>query len=188
MSRTNAEFYNTKIKGKTRETLHLVKSSDQLANQIKKINIQEFKEVENQLIDLKFNMINVRILIRWILVLWTGAFIDEQVELAVKCKTRKIVGSNTHGGNKRKGLAKLLEKIISDGKLRGVVVKTMSLLFYQLVGQKLITAIIDTSPALLNLNMTEVISKEFPNIKQLKDSYKKLGGAEVVEKFNVDSK
>ena len=64
MSRTNAEFYNTKIKGKTRETLHLVKSSDQLANQIKKINIQEFKEVENQLIDLKFNMINVRILIR----------------------------------------------------------------------------------------------------------------------------
>ena len=49
MSRTNAEFYNTKIKGKTRETLHLVKSSDQLPNQIKKIKIQEFKEVENQL-------------------------------------------------------------------------------------------------------------------------------------------
>ena len=59
MLRTIAEFYNTKIKGKTRETLHLVKSSDQLANQIKKINIQEFKEVENQLIDLK-----VRIFIR----------------------------------------------------------------------------------------------------------------------------
>jgi hypothetical protein len=64
MLRTIAEFYNTKIKGKIRETLHLLKSSDQLANQIKKINIQEFKEVENQLIDLKFNMINVRILIR----------------------------------------------------------------------------------------------------------------------------
>lgn len=59
MLRTIAEFQNTKIKGKTRETLHLVKSSDQLANQIKKINIQEFKEVENQLIDLK-----VRIFIR----------------------------------------------------------------------------------------------------------------------------
>ena len=49
MSRKNAEFYNTKIKDKIRETLHLVKSSDQLANQIKKINIREFKEVENQL-------------------------------------------------------------------------------------------------------------------------------------------
>jgi hypothetical protein len=64
----------------------------------------------------------------------------------------------------------------------------MSLVLYQLAGQKLITAIIDTSPALLNLNMAEVTSKGFPNIKQLKDVYKKLGGAEVVESFNVDLK
>jgi CRISPR/Cas system-associated protein endoribonuclease Cas2 len=106
----------------------------------------------------------------------------------VKRKNRKIADSNTHGGNKRKALAKLLEKIISDGKLRGVVVSTMSLVLYQLAGQKLITAIIDTSPALLNLNMAEVTSKGFPNIKQLKDVYKKLGGAEVVESFNVDLK
>lgn len=44
-----------------------------------------------------------------------------RLELAVKLKTRQIAGSNIHGVNKRKGLAKLLEKIISDGKLRGVI-------------------------------------------------------------------
>jgi hypothetical protein len=50
-----------------------------------------------------------------------------RLELEVKLKTRQIAGSNIHGGNKRKGLAKLLEKIISDGKLRGVIVSTISL-------------------------------------------------------------
>jgi hypothetical protein len=64
----------------------------------------------------------------------------------------------------------------------------MSLVFYQLAGQKLITMIIDLRPVLLNLNITEIISKRFPSIKQLKDGSKKLGGAEVVETFNVDLK
>ena len=133
-------------------------------------------------------MINLRILIRQILVLWTGAFIGEQVELAFKRKNRKISRSNTHGGNKRKALVKLLEKIISDGKLRGVVASTMSLVVYELAGHKFITAIINPIPALLNLNMTEVTNKGFPNITQQKDGYEKLGGAEVVEAFNLDSK
>jgi len=69
----------------------------------------------------------------------------------VKRKNRKIADSNTHGGNKRKALAKLLEKIISDGKLRGVVASSMSLILYEFAGPK-------------------------------------LGGAEVVEGFNLDSK
>lgn len=64
----------------------------------------------------------------------------------------------------------------------------MSLVFYQLAGQKFITMIIDIRPVLLNLNITEIISKRFPSIKQLKDGSKKLGGAEVVETFNVDLK
>jgi hypothetical protein len=64
----------------------------------------------------------------------------------------------------------------------------MSLVFYQLAGQKLITMIIDIRPALLNRNITEIRSKRFSTIKQLKDGYKKLGGAEVVETFNVDLK
>jgi hypothetical protein len=84
--------------------------------------------------------------------------------LAVKRKNRKIAGSNNHGGNKRKVLAKLLEKIIFNGKLRGVVASSMSLVLYEIAGQKFITAVIDTSPALLNLNITKVTSKGFPNI------------------------
>lgn len=114
---------------------------------------------------MKFNSRNVPIFSRWSLVLWPGFFLDEQGELGVTRKTRKIVGSNTHGGKKRKRVAKLLEKIISDGKLRGVVVSTISLVLSQLAGQKLITAIMDVIPIFLNLNMTEVTSKKFPNIK-----------------------
>jgi hypothetical protein len=86
-------------------------------------------------------------------------FIDKQVELSVKRKNRKIAGSNNHGGNKRKALAKLLEKIISDGKLRGVVASSMSLVLYEITGQKFINRVTDTSPALLNLNMTQATSK-----------------------------
>jgi hypothetical protein len=57
-------------------------------------------------------------------------------------------------------VAKLLEKIISDGKLRGVVVSTISLVLSQLAEQKLITAIMDVIPIFLNLNMTEVKSSQ----------------------------
>ena len=49
VSRQQAEFYNTKIQPKTMENLHLVTSKDKLANQIKKINIEEVKEVEQRL-------------------------------------------------------------------------------------------------------------------------------------------
>lgn len=49
ISREHAEFYNTKIKGKTMANLHLVSSKDELANQVKKTNIEEFKLVEQKL-------------------------------------------------------------------------------------------------------------------------------------------
>ena len=49
MSREHAEFYNTKIKGKTVENLHLVASKNELANKIKKTNIEEFQLVEQKL-------------------------------------------------------------------------------------------------------------------------------------------
>lgn len=71
--------------------------------------------------------------------------------MAVKRKNHKIAGSNTHSGNKRKALIKLLEKIIYDRKLKGVVASSMSLVLYELAEQK-------------------------------------LGGAEVVEAFNLDLK
>lgn len=45
MTRDEAEFFNTKIRGKTMEELHLVKSKDELANQIRKGNIEEFQKV-----------------------------------------------------------------------------------------------------------------------------------------------
>jgi integrase len=49
MSREHAEFYNTKIRGKTPENVHLVASKDELANRVKKTNIEEFKLVEQKL-------------------------------------------------------------------------------------------------------------------------------------------
>jgi hypothetical protein len=49
MTRDEAEFLNTKIKGKTIEELHLVKSKDELANRIRKGNIEEFRNVESEL-------------------------------------------------------------------------------------------------------------------------------------------
>lgn len=49
MPRKNTNFFNTKIKEKTIENIHLVKSNSKLENQIKKINIQEFKKIEQQL-------------------------------------------------------------------------------------------------------------------------------------------
>lgn len=49
MSGKHAEFYNTKIKGKTMENLHLVSSKNEFANQVKKINIKEFKLVEQKI-------------------------------------------------------------------------------------------------------------------------------------------
>lgn len=44
-----AEFFNIKIKEKSIENIHLVKSNHEFANQIWKGNIKEFKEVKNQL-------------------------------------------------------------------------------------------------------------------------------------------
>lgn len=49
ITRDQAEFYNTKIKGKRLNEAHLVKSNNAFANCIKNTNIQDFKEVEIQL-------------------------------------------------------------------------------------------------------------------------------------------
>lgn len=49
MSRKNANVFNMKLRIKTIKNIHLIMSNHRLTNRIRKININEFKVVENKL-------------------------------------------------------------------------------------------------------------------------------------------